>query len=88
MTDAIFGCLLEKTRLPGYNHVLGIVLNGCCKLTDIGIRWLSQCFPKLKEVNKNNFSHKNYSEPTHRCFDYTGYRDTCRQLKMVSPGLI
>jgi hypothetical protein len=32
MTDAIFGCLLEKTRLPGYSHVLGIILNGCCKL--------------------------------------------------------
>ncbi|CAC5376826.1 unnamed protein product [Mytilus coruscus] len=51
LTDAVFGCLLEKNELPGYKFVMGIVLTGCNQLTDIGIKWMSQCFPKLKEVS-------------------------------------
>lgn len=50
LTDAVFGCLLEKNDVPGYKFVIGIVLTGCNQLTDVGIKWMSQCFPKLKEV--------------------------------------
>ncbi|VDI60702.1 Hypothetical predicted protein [Mytilus galloprovincialis] len=51
LTDAVFGCLLEKNDVPGYKFVIGIVLTGCNQLTDVGIKWMSQCFPKLKEVS-------------------------------------
>lgn len=50
LTDAVFGCLLEKKRLPVFDEVQGLILTGCNQLTDTGIKWMSQCFPKLKEV--------------------------------------